>query len=130
MARKQSFKRRRPSRTSLTPSARSFAEAAQYLRSAHPEHTAWLPPAEGEPAVAPLQAGAGQYPTVGRAALFHVLGTSGPNALFSQIDQPLARLARSMPDLDAAAGRVAIQDVTIYVGFSIAGGTGPDCSST
>ena len=37
---------------------------------AKPETESWLPPPQGEPRVNPLHRGSGQFPTVGRAALF------------------------------------------------------------
>lgn len=109
----------------ITPSARSYDEAARYLRTSFGDVVQdWLPPSEGQPSVAPLSAGAGQYPTVGRAALFHVLGSHGYNAVFNDLDEPLRRIAGSMGELSAIAGGAAISDITIYLGFSIAGGTG------
>jgi len=113
--------------TSLNPSVPSYSDAAKHLRNKQPDIIRpWLPGSSGEPAIAPLSMGAGQFPTVGRAAFFNVLEDHGTTALFNEIDRPLKRIAASMGELQAkvTGGGSAITDVTIYVGFSIAGGTG------
>src|SRR5512142_1262295 len=55
----------------LVPLVDSYPELARNLRLEAPRVVApWLPPEEGEPRVNPLYRGAGQFPTIGRAALF------------------------------------------------------------
>jgi len=55
----------------LVPQVDTYPELARNLRLEAPRITeGWLPPLEDEPRVNPLHRGAGQFPTIGRAALF------------------------------------------------------------
>lgn len=55
----------------VVPKFDSYPEVARSLRATLGDHVKdWLPPREQEPLVAPLMRGAGQLPTVARAALF------------------------------------------------------------
>ena len=58
--------------TELMPNYDSYPKLAMHLRmKANAVVQDWLPPkTEDEPPVAPLQRGAGQFPTIGRAALY------------------------------------------------------------
>ncbi len=83
----------------------------------------WLPEKENEPQVAPLSDGAGQYPTVGRAALVLSLNRSG-HELEGEIDQAIKRLVLGEGMLQTAKEQGAKPKILCYVGFSVAGGTG------
>ena len=89
----------------------------------------WLPPKIGdwgtEPTFAPLAVGAGQYPTIGRAALFAMLSDRGPEGILSQFDTALGRITSSKGDLKRYNPNGQIQDkVIMLVGGSFSGGTG------
>ena len=63
----------------LVPQHDTYPEVARSLRLGAARYVdAWLPPPQGEPRIGPLARGAGQLPTVGRAALFETFrgGTS------------------------------------------------------
>jgi Tubulin like len=107
----------------LVPPADNYPDLARNLRlGAHDVTSSWLPPAEGEPNVNPLRRGAGQFPTVGRAALFGAL-MSGPAGVARDINAAIGRLARSGEDLHALGGGL-VRAVNVFVAFSVAGGTG------
>ncbi|WP_322769968.1 tubulin-like doman-containing protein, partial [Frankia sp. Cr1] len=82
----------------------------------------WLPPPAGEPRVAPLVRGAGQLPTVGRAALFETFRNG-----LEPAQQPIARaigmIGNSGDELSRLGGRFG-QTCDVFVAFSVAGGTG------
>ena len=104
--------------------AQSYGSIAQNLRSTMPEDVKnWLPKSESEPNVSPISAGAGQFPLVGRAALFNALQ---PNAesFMSNFDKALNNMsiATGLSTLGPKSG--VSPDLYIYVAFSIAGGTG------
>jgi len=89
----------------------------------------WLPPKVGdwgtEPTFAPLAVGAGQYPTIGRAALFAMLVDRGPEGLLGQFDVALGRITASKGDLERYNPGGQVSDkVIILVGGSLSGGTG------
>lgn len=89
----------------------------------------WLPPRIGdwgtEPTFAPLAVGAGQYPTIGRAALFAMLSDRGPEGLLGQFDVALGRITSSKGDLERYNPEGQVSDkVIILVGGSLSGGTG------
>jgi Tubulin like len=108
----------------LLPSHRSFAEVAQYLRIRSPEEVrGWLPPADGQPKVAPLSAGAGQLPTVGRACLFARMAEAGIAAAQDPITDAIEKIRRCAVDL-AALGGLNPSSCDVFVAFSVAGGTG------
>ncbi|MGW7092319.1 SAV_2336 N-terminal domain-related protein [Streptomyces sp. NPDC054874] len=104
----------------LLPNFDSSPEVTQMLRaSLHEEVAGWLPPRDSEPRVTPLHNGAGQLPTVGRAALFATLRHSLQpvlNPLLQAID------AIALSAGEPGGGRVTGCDV--FVAFSVAGGTG------
>ena len=100
------------------------------LRTVEDEITrAWLPPRVGdwgtEPTFAPLAVGAGQYPTIGRAALFAMLSDRGTEGLLGQFDVALGRITSSKGDLERYNPGGQVSDkVIILVGGSLSGGTG------
>ena len=83
----------------------------------------WLPPASpDEPKVNPLHRGAGQFPTIGRAALFGTF-PDGIAPAVRDISQAVGKLATSGEDLYALGGQPP-RGVDVFVAFSVAGGTG------
>ncbi|MGW5640187.1 tubulin-like doman-containing protein [Streptomyces sp. NPDC003832] len=107
----------------LLPHAESSPEVTRLLRAAAHEATnAWLPPPDGEPRVTPLRDGAGQLPTVGRAALFETL-RSGLHPVLQPLLEAIDSIARSGGDL-MELGRGRIRGCDVFVAFSVAGGTG------
>jgi hypothetical protein len=107
----------------LVPRFRTYSEVAANLRMAAADfvHT-WLPPVQGEPLVSPISKGAGQLPTVGRAALFETVREDvGPaqQPLLAGIDA----IARAGAELTILGGRSS-RTVDVFVAFSVAGGTG------
>ncbi|CAM3951144.1 tubulin-like doman-containing protein [Nocardiopsis rhodophaea] len=107
----------------LVPSAYTYPEAARSLRlSAGDVVTDWLPPASGEPRVSPLDRGAGQFPTVGRAALFETF-RGGTAPAVGSLKEAINRLATSAGDLSALGGGLP-KSCDVFVAFSVAGGTG------
>jgi hypothetical protein len=106
--------------------ATSYRVAAEMLRADKETSQLtknWLPEKSNEPQVAPLSDGAGQYPTVGRAALTLSLKRSG-NELKAEIDKAISRLVLAGGMLQAMKNPADKPKVLCYVGFSIAGGTG------
>lgn len=113
----------------LTPTQNSYRKVASMLRIEAQESVAsWLPDAGGEPKepqVAPLTKGAGELPTVGRAALFETFrAAGGGHPVTRPLNDALARLSAADGDLTALAGGAALSGYDIFVGFSVAGGTG------
>lgn len=107
----------------LVPRYRTYPEVARSLRAnAYDETVAWLPPQEGEPRVAPLVLGAGQLPTVGRAALFETF-RSGLGGVKQPLAEAIGRITKSGGDMAALGGRLE-QSCDVFVAFSVAGGTG------
>jgi hypothetical protein len=107
--------------TGVIPAIASFRNVATSLRGTSANLVdAWLPPpSKHEPLVSPLSAGAGQYPTVGRAALFQSVQEQGlDNVIKTQIKSAIAALAQANI-ADSYEDRTAV-----YVGFSLSGGTG------
>lgn len=107
----------------LLPTLNSSSEVTQRLRvSMHEEVRDWLPPRTGEPRVAPLSNGAGQLPTVGRAALFATL-QHGLEPVLGPLNRAIDAIARSGADLQELGGNDT-QSCDVFVAFSVAGGTG------
>ena len=106
--------------------ATSYRVAAEMLRADKETSKitkSWLPEKDNEPQVAPLSDGAGQYPTVGRAALYLALKRSG-NDIEREIDHAIEKLVRAGGMLHAMKNESDKPKVLCYVGFSVAGGTG------
>jgi hypothetical protein len=77
-----------------------------------------------EPPVKPYTAGAGQYPTVGRAALFSAISNNGYGpTIGNDIQNALRNLGNSLGELSAYSSS-HVADIAVYVGFSLSGGTG------
>ncbi|MFE3739386.1 tubulin-like doman-containing protein [Streptomyces sp. NPDC059134] len=101
----------------------SSPEVTRMLRVAlHDETHDWLPSQERQPRVAPLHTGAGQLPTVGRAALFATL-RSGLEPVLRQLRAAIGTISGSAGDLREMGGR-QIRGCDVFVAFSVAGGTG------
>jgi hypothetical protein len=118
---------------SVQPALNNYPAVATQLRMRnHSEIKNWIPdppPAPlVEPAVKPYTAGAGQYPTIGRAALFSAMATNGYGATIgNDIQNALKKLGTSLGDLSAysvSRSTKEIPDIAVYVGFSLSGGTG------
>ncbi|WP_415956706.1 SAV_2336 N-terminal domain-related protein [Streptomyces sp. 021-4] len=104
----------------LLPSYRSSPEVTRMLRAGLRDGVpGWLPPRQGEPFISPLQSGAGQLPTVGRAALHASLRHSLTPAL-EPLLEAVDAIGRATGELDG--GRM--RGCEVFVAFSVAGGTG------
>ena len=110
----------------LVPVQRSFPDVAQSLRTAADREVSdWLPPAIGEPNIAPLYRGAGQLPTIARACLFETIATTnGVEDAQRPIREAINALSGSGPALAALGGSGAVTACEVFVVFSVAGGTG------
>ncbi|GAA3884762.1 tubulin-like doman-containing protein [Streptomyces sedi] len=101
----------------------SSTEVTQRLRVTTPEKLLeWLPPTVGEPRVAPLSAGAGQLPSVGRAALLATL-RNGLEPVAAPLREAIGAIAGSGGDLRELGGG-HIEGCDVFVAFSVSGGTG------
>ncbi|GIJ48337.1 hypothetical protein Val02_52230 [Virgisporangium aliadipatigenens] len=108
----------------LVPPVDTYPEVAQSLRVNINEYVEeWLPPPAGEPKVAPLQRGAGQLPTVGRAALFETF-RGGLDTALRPLENAIGALNNSGGDLAVLGGGPLRQTCDVFVAFSVAGGTG------
>ncbi len=117
---------------SLSNAGHASSDVTNLLRSsttAAPIVEGWLPPKMSdwgnEPTFAPLATGAGQYPTIGRAALFAFMERFGAEALMRDIRRPLESINTSMGQLEEYTGN-SNPSRTVYflVGASLSGGTG------
>ncbi|WP_369687520.1 tubulin-like doman-containing protein [Streptomyces somaliensis] len=101
----------------------SSSDVTRMLRVALPEETRdWLPPDVRQPRVAPLHNGAGQLPTVGRAALFATL-RGGLEPVLRPLRAAISAIGTSAGDLQRLGGG-RIRGCDVFVAFSVAGGTG------
>jgi hypothetical protein len=101
----------------------SSPEVTRMLRvSVHEETRLWLPPQARQPRVAPLNSGAGQLPTVGRAALFATM-RSGLGPVLQQLRAAIGAIGQAAGDLKRVGGG-RIRGCDVFVAFSVAGGTG------
>ncbi|GGT97695.1 tubulin-like doman-containing protein [Streptomyces lateritius] len=101
----------------------SSPEVTRMLRVAlHEETRSWLPPQARQPRVAPLHNGAGQLPTVGRAALFATM-RSGLEPVLRQLREAIGAIGNAAGDLQRVGGG-RIRGCDVFVAFSVAGGTG------
>jgi len=122
--RKVAVGRTRHTVSDLLPALNSYALVAQYLHTrAEDEVRYFLPPAIGEPQVAPLSRGAGQLPTVARACLFAKIRQAGIDAVQGPINEALTKLRDCAVDLDSLGG-VNARSCDVFIAFSVAGGTG------
>jgi len=110
----------------LVPLQRSYPDVAQSLRTAADREVHdWLPPATGEPNIAPLSRGAGQLPAIARACLFATMAsTGGITDAQRPIREAINALSGSGPALAALGGGGAVTACDVFVVFSVAGGTG------
>ncbi|MEV4879351.1 tubulin-like doman-containing protein [Streptomyces cyaneofuscatus] len=107
----------------LLPNFDSSPEVTQMLRASLREEIAgWLPPRGSEPRVTPLHDGAGQLPTVGRAALFATLRHS-PQPVLDPLLQAIDAIAKSGGSVSEMGGG-PVKGCDVFVAFSVAGGTG------
>jgi Tubulin like len=110
----------------VPPHLGNSAAVAQSLRlHLDDDSICWLPPKRTDPKVGPLLKGAGQLPTVGRAVLFETLRTDLNNAVRG-IETALQRINQSGPDLYLVSRHKTseVNQVNVFVVFSVAGGTG------
>jgi hypothetical protein len=109
----------------LVPRAPSYPDLARNLRMKIPaEIASWLPPASrDEPRTASLQKGAGQLPTIGRAALFGTFSDGSITPAVQDLRTAIGRLATAGEDLYALGGQRP-RGVDVFVALSVAGGTG------
>jgi hypothetical protein len=111
--------------TGLVPDVASYPDLAMRLRlQVEQVVEGWLPPATDgdEPKVNFLHRGVGQFPTIGRAALFGTF-MDGIAPAVRDIREAIGRLSNSGEDLHALGGRPP-RGVDVFVAFSVAGGTG------
>ncbi|MFG3113375.1 tubulin-like doman-containing protein [Streptomyces sp. NPDC048197] len=107
----------------LLPNFDSSPEVTKMLRASLRDEVAdWLPPRIDEPKVTPLHNGAGQLPTVGRAALFATLRHSLAPVL-EPLLQAIDAIAKSAGELSELGGG-KVNGCDVFVAFSVAGGTG------
>ena len=107
----------------LEPLVDSYPDLARNLRiQANRETELWLPPPQGEPRVNRPHRGSGQFPTVGRAALFGSL-LDGVAPVLRDIQAATRQLFASGEDLHAMGGGHP-READVFVAFSVAGGTG------
>lgn len=107
----------------LLPPEDSSSAVNQVLRAKFRRETeSWLPPERNEPRITPLSKGAGQFPTIGRAALFGTLQHS-LKGVMDPLTEAINAIARSGPAL-AQLGGNQITGCDVFVSFSVAGGTG------
>jgi hypothetical protein len=110
--------------TGLVPDVASYPDLAVRLRlQAGDVVEGWLPPpTQDEPKVNPLHRGAGQFPTIGRAALFGTF-IDGIAPAVRDIHRAIGQLSNSGEDLHALGGKPP-RGVDVFIAFSVAGGTG------
>ncbi len=109
----------------LVPTVDNYPALATDLRHKKGPELPWIPPAPGEPSTRPLNAGAGQFPTVGRVAFFGSIESQGyKKAIGSDMLDVIGALDKSLGQLDAYTNQNSISDLAVYVGFSMSGGTG------
>ncbi|MGH3168556.1 MAG: tubulin-like doman-containing protein, partial [Trebonia sp.] len=108
----------------LVPAADSYPDLARNLRMrAGRETVTWLPGDKGEPRVVPLHFGAGQFPTVGRAAIFGRFLEGGIATAVRDVNTAIGKLSAAGTELHLLGGE-AVRGVDVFVAFSVAGGTG------
>lgn len=111
----------------LVPEGQGYPDIASRLHARSVRSVEnWLPPKAGEPAVAPLSKGAGQFPTVGRAALHEVVAQNGSLdvAIAGPLRKAITDLQQASDQIAEVTGSSPNQGVDVFVGFSVAGGTG------
>jgi hypothetical protein len=109
----------------VPPNMHGSAQLAQAMRiGTDHEVMHWLPGPENDPRVAPLTAGAGQLPTIGRAVLFETMRQgNGMNAVLHGVITAMQQINASGAALHELGGKLD-NNLDVFVGFSVAGGTG------
>ncbi|WP_394378405.1 tubulin-like doman-containing protein [Saccharopolyspora spinosa] len=108
----------------VPPNHHNSAQLAQAMRITLDEPIGWLPGPETDPRVAPLSAGAGQLPTVGRAVLFETMRQGhGPGAVLHGVTAAMQRIKASGAVLHELGGKLG-NAVDVFVAFSVVSGTG------
>ncbi|WP_436501077.1 tubulin-like doman-containing protein [Actinokineospora sp. HUAS TT18] len=108
----------------LVPQYDTYPEVARSLRlSAAPFVESWLPPPMGEPRIGPLSRGAGQLPTIGRAALFETF-RAGLAPAQGPLLRAIGNINNSLGELAVLGGGNRQLACDVFVAFSVAGGTG------
>jgi hypothetical protein len=109
----------------LGSAGHSSADVTNLLRgskTAKDATSAWLPPKlsewGNEPTFAPLSTGAGQYPTIGRAAMFAFMERYGAEALLRDFRRPIERIVGSIGQLEEYTGAAGSRSVVFLVGCS------------
>ena len=111
--------------SNLIPTIDNYSAVATALRLHSGSDFPWIPPAAGEPNIKPLNGGAGQFPTVGRAAFFEsIKSQTYKKAIGVDISRVINLLDESIGELSEYTGQNCVSDVAVYVGFSMSGGTG------
>jgi len=109
----------------LVPMVDNYPSLATDLRLKVKPELSWIPTRDGEPQTKPLNAGAGQFPTVGRAAFFGSIESQGyKKSIGVDLQAVIGELDKSLGQLDAYTNQSSISDLAVYVGFSMSGGTG------
>jgi hypothetical protein len=110
----------------LIPTVDNYPTVAMDLRMKCDEETiGWIPPqGPDEPPTKPLNGGAGQFPTIGRAAMFHSIEAQGYEA---SLGSKLRRAIKGLEgggQIDSYTNNRSLKSIAVYVGFSLSGGTG------
>jgi Tubulin like len=109
--------------TDLIPPQDTYPELARSLRlNAKSYVEGWLPPAQDEPRIGPLSRGAGQFPTIGRAALFETF-RGGLAPAQDSIVKAIGEIQNAGDELELLGGG-KVSSCDVFVAFSVAGGTG------
>ncbi|MEV0678900.1 tubulin-like doman-containing protein [Actinosynnema sp. NPDC050436] len=108
----------------LVPHHDTYPEVARSLRLGASRYVdPWLPPPTGEPRIGPLVRGAGQLPTVGRAALFETF-RGGLAPAQGPLFDAIGKINNSLGELSLLGGGKRTPSCDVFVAFSVAGGTG------
>ncbi|QKV79932.1 tubulin-like doman-containing protein [Amycolatopsis sp. Hca4] len=108
----------------LIPEHDTYPEVARSLRvSARSYISGWLPETAGEPRIGPLSRGAGQLPTIGRAALFETF-RAGLSPAQAPLNRAIGNINNSLGELSVLGGGTRGMSCDVFVAFSVAGGTG------
>ena len=110
----------------IVPIIDNYPALAADLRMDAPECVnSFIPPFSNlEPTTSPLSGGAGGFPTVGRAAFFDAMkAQTYQQTLGNDLQKVINKIAGSMGQLNTYSPE-ATDSVSIYVGFSMSGGTG------
>ncbi|EMD25310.1 tubulin-like doman-containing protein [Amycolatopsis azurea] len=108
----------------LIPEHDTYPEVARSLRLSADDYVSpWLPQPAGEPRIGPLSRGAGQLPTIGRAALFETF-RAGMAPAQTPLNRAIGNINNSLGELSVLGGGHRGMSCDVFVAFSVAGGTG------